>query len=127
MKVAKFITINVGLHVDGSKEPVHTPGHAKCILRDYGLDCAYSRVEVAHHDKGTEYTLIVMVPYVGEMENFKAAIWFASDVLQQDCIAYAYESNGQLIGKLVGPNAEAWGEFNPEYFLPYDDAIDLAA
>lgn len=33
--------------------------------------------------------------------------------LKQDCVAVAY-SNGS--GRLIGPNAAAWGEFNPEYF-----------
>ena len=31
---------------------------------------------------------------------------------QQDCIAIAYAKGGAL----AGPNAAAWGEFNPEYF-----------
>lgn len=39
--------------------------------------------------------------------------YWVSEELDQDCIAqYA---NG--IGRLYGPKAEEWGQFNPDYFL----------
>ena len=34
----------------------------------------------------------------------------------QDCVAQI--ANGE--GRLIGPRAEEWGEFNPEYFLTLD-------
>lgn len=38
--------------------------------------------------------------------------------LKQDCIAVYRELTGG--GALVGPRADAWGPFNPEYFLLLD-------
>jgi len=54
-------------------------------------------------------------------------------LLGQDCIAIAnyYEKYGE--GALIGPRADKWGEFNPEYFLLLDGsrlaqpALKLAA
>ena len=126
-KLAKFITLNIGLHIAGGEKPVILPEQARNILRLYGFDCTYNRIDIATHERGSESTLIVMVPYVGELRQFETYLHFVAVALQQDCIAYAFESHGELVGGLIGPKAVEWGEFNPEYFLPYDDAISLAA
>lgn len=45
-------------------------------------------------------------------------LFFLSKLLSQDCIAlYNTETRS---GRLIGPNAEAWLPFNPEYFLTFD-------
>ena len=126
MKIAKFITINVGLHVNGSEDPIFSPGAALNILRSFGFDCTYWRHDRAVLKDRTEETLVVMVPFVGDIHYFDQQLYFAADYMSQDCIAYAYEHDGRLVGKLVGPNAAAWGEFDLNYFLPYDDAIGMA-
>ena len=39
-------------------------------------------------------------------------------ILGQDCIAYyGIPHHGQARGHLAGPNAAAWGAFNPEFFI----------
>jgi hypothetical protein len=38
--------------------------------------------------------------------------------LDQDCIAVYRERTGK--GSLVGPRANAWGKFNPEFFFNID-------
>ncbi len=47
--------------------------------------------------------------------------------LRQDCVAQFDGFNGQL----YGPNAEAWGPFNPAYFLLFDglplERLEVAA
>lgn len=127
MKIAKFITINVGLHVNDSKDPVYTPAQAISVLRNFGIVCIYSRHDRAILKDRTEETLVVMIPYVGEMARLENALYYAADALAQDCIAMAYEERGELVGELIGPRASLWGEFDPQYFLPYDDAIDMTA
>lgn len=42
-------------------------------------------------------------------------IWQMAKALQQDCIA-CYDSRN-WIGRLIGPNHEAWGAFKPEFFF----------
>ena len=41
--------------------------------------------------------------------------------LGQDCIA-VWQPNTE-VGRLIGPNAAAWGEFNLEFFLLLDGSI----
>lgn len=74
---------------------------------------------------GTEDTLIVKLNVSSGAENrFRKAIFDLADDLDQDCIA-AYNATGWS-GELVGPNAAAWGEFNPEFFIRFDESAPAA-
>lgn len=42
-------------------------------------------------------------------------VWQMAKVLQKDCIA-CYDSRNWN-GFLIGPNRDAWGKFNPEFFF----------
>lgn len=44
-----------------------------------------------------------------------AEVWDMAKMLQQDCIA-TYNARTWR-GRLIGPNAEAWGDFNPHMFF----------
>lgn len=59
----------------------------------------------------TEKTLIVQLD--GGITDFCLTA-FCID-LAQDCIAIRNDETGE--GRLVGPNAEKWGAFNPDFFL----------
>ena len=60
----------------------------------------------------TEPTLAVEVPDTVQ----QGTLWKLSLLLGQDCVA---TWDGKA-GALIGPNALAWGEFNPEFFLMLD-------
>lgn len=59
----------------------------------------------------TEATLIVRL----DKPLTNRQLHTLSVALEQDCIAQLHDGKGVL----VGPRAEAWGEFNPEFFLKY--------
>ena len=108
---ATFI-LNIGLNTtDGAI----TIEEARQVLAAYG----FSILREALLESDTEPTLVAEV-----------ATWFAtpltvlqrlyqvSEDLDQDCIAVYRGLTGG--GALVGPRADAWGPFNPEYFLLLD-------
>lgn len=70
-------------------------------------------------DSATEDTLI-MVCHVPseELAVFNETIFALAQATRQDCIA-VYNATS-FFGALIGPNAAAWGEFNPEFFIRYD-------
>lgn len=57
---------------------------------------------------GTEPTVII------ECDFITGSISALATALDQDCIAVYNHSTAT--GTLIGDKAEAWGEFNPEYF-----------
>lgn len=66
-----------------------------------------------HGDPVITNTAVISVEFAGSKEAFEFGINTISEVFNQDCVAVLYD-DGE--GKLVGPRAEAWGEFNPSYF-----------
>lgn len=67
----------------------------------------------------TEPTLVVSC--VGQprmMTVYAAKVYRVSSTLGQDCIAVYWPEVKS--GALIGPNAEAWGEFNPKFFFDAD-------
>lgn len=94
-------TLNIGLKTNkDARVPVH---HAITVFPRFTF--RDSRVA----DSATEQTLIARLEGITRDDVHVAAI-----LLEQDCIAVLWDS-GQ--GELIGPNAEAWGAFNPDYFL----------
>lgn len=74
----------------------------------------------------TEPTLVTVVDAHRAARHLPVStgIYRASFALDQDCIA-AYTMGK---GKLIGPNACAWGTFNPEFFLlPDGSTLQTAA
>lgn len=104
-------TLNIGLARDGQSDL--SPAEA--------FEALQKRFEVGEYrvaQSGTELTLIAEVKF-GDgaiaWDEARLQLYYLSVGLSQDCIAIL-RADG--IGKLVGPRADAWGEFNPEYFLP---------
>lgn len=59
----------------------------------------------------TEQTLVLKADQVRY-----ADLYLAASDLNQDCIAVRHHCG---MGDLVGPNAEAWGDFQTEYFIEF--------
>lgn len=69
-----------------------------------------SIVKVADPDEATFVVSLAKVPS-------DEKITLASILLGQDCIAIRYPDGS---GKLIGPAASEWGDFNPEFFVMED-------
>lgn len=95
--------LNVGLH--SNKGGNISVTRALRELRANAVDVASYRVI----QSDSEPTLVAeLVRPVGP-----ATLYFVSESLEQDCVAYV-DSKG---GALHGPLASNWGEFNPHYFF----------
>jgi hypothetical protein len=102
------VILNIGL----ANNPRDVRGSLE-VLNFYGL------VPAEHQllDSDTEPTLVVTV-HTGELPVDVApsqAIFCASKALGQDCIAAYIPARD--VGRLIGPRADKWGAFNPEFFL----------
>jgi hypothetical protein len=66
----------------------------------------------------TEPTLVAVVDAhrAARLFPMRAGLFNVSVALEQDCIG-ALANN---VGRLIGPRAAAWGEFNPEFFIMPD-------
>ena len=98
-------TLNVGLAVDGSDEPLD----AFDVLRKmFELDIVRLHYDICQSE--TEETLVVdcMIPT-------DQAVEYLALRCRQDCIAVWDPETRK--GRLVGPNADAWGPFDPEQFF----------
>ena len=97
--------LNVGLLDNRSGE---------LIADDVALEAVKKFVKILDYrfaDSSTERTLIAEV-IVDEW--YGTSCFAIALLLHQDCIAIRFDHYGQLIG----PCAESWGEFNPDFFLP---------
>lgn len=96
-------TVNIGLDVnDGSKL---TPEEAVAALKAMGVDVVQQELRQSN----TEQTLIARLSRALTPEEGDAV----STALRQDAIAQRVGD----VGELYGPSAEAWGPFNPDFFL----------
>lgn len=117
-----IIELNIGLNVTNGDNSTHAlisrHGRVLQFLRnsDYLSNVLDSRLARSN----TEETVVVKLSVSSGAENrirqelFELAVW-----LEQDCIA-VYNATGWS-GELVGPNAAAWGEFNPDYFIRFNE------
>lgn len=107
---ATFI-LNIGLNTtDGAI----TIEEARNTLRAYG----FSILREALLESDTEPTLVAEVATgFATTLTVLQLLYQVADELEQDCIAVYC---GLIGGALVGPRADVWGPFNPEYFLLLD-------
>lgn len=74
----------------------------------------------------SEPTFVGWVTFCGMMVDFKPALDRVARRLNQDCVA-VYNS-ALCWGLLVGPRADDWGPFNPEFFfLPDGNRLQAPA
>lgn len=103
-------TLNIGLARKGSSyldvvEVIRALQDAQLYIGAYALV-----------QSGTEPTVVVEVDGPAP-----AAGYVLAQRLGQDCIAVWHPDTE--VGRLIGPHAAAWGEFNPEFFLLLDGSI----
>ena len=114
------ITLNIGLEVSNNYLPSGMAGmqmqyrHVKnCLEKALGKP---SCIGIAR--SATEKTVVAQYEDVREVVN---KLYLLAQELQQDCIAYAIQADGVLLGgALVGAYAHEWnyGVFKEEYFIP---------
>lgn len=105
------LTLNIGLAREGNSNI--GVGTALRELNNMG----FAILRHAGHTSDTELTLVVDADDK-DQPGRDNRIAMLSARLGQDCIA-VYDYAAQE-GDLIGPNAAAWGEFNPAYFLNLD-------
>lgn len=66
-------------------------------------------------ESNTEKTLVAIVDHDGDVVD---AVYQLAEKLNQEAIAVWWPARAE--GKLIGPKAEAWGEFDPAQFLMPD-------
>lgn len=104
--------VNIGLNTNDGAITIEEARKVLCaygflILRDAVLESDTEPTLVAEVVTRAASPLIVL-----------QLLYQVSEELEQDCIAVYRELT--LGGALVGPRADAWGPFNPEYFLLLD-------
>lgn len=110
------ILVNIGLNIGQTKNALSVTqalaelvGWTKCVVLEHAV-----------HTSNTEPTLVARIR-VSDLSRFRLFLAAASDACQQDAIVALYESGPDAGGGfLAGPRAEAWGDFNPAYFLLLD-------
>lgn len=105
------IEINIGLTTDTGLAISST--NAGRRLCEFLPQLVVTNVDV--RASSTELTLIVegTIEHIS-FADLESAIYRLAGLLFQDCIAFRID--GQH-GYLIGPNAEAWGDFDPAEFL----------
>lgn len=98
--------LNIGLLVD--RPPVKYEIAATAVFK------AMRKVRIGHvngivHQPGSEPTMVC------EVEATDAQVYQLAVMLDQDCIAVWDRTHRE--GRLVGPRAAEWGEFDPSLFL----------
>lgn len=104
-------TINIGLAIGDRLDAITEARALEALLAHTGDNPITYTVT----QSTTERTLVAVL----EEAATDGALWALCADLEQDCIAQQVE--GQP-GQLVGPRAEAWGPFNPDYFISWADA-----
>lgn len=99
--------LNIGLAREGQENL--KPFNVLRAIRNLGCHV----VAEGLRPSDTEPTLVVHVVHCAESTAETLAV-----ILEQDCVARYHLGNGK--GQLIGPRADKWGDFNPEYFLLLD-------
>lgn len=142
MRFAVTVTLNIGLNVPPNEEnldPADTTHLAlEALAKHLSIKRYRARIAFAHGtEAGTgsllwEDTLIVEVQGIATKRGGGAyivqSVYKLAERLGQDCIAFrgVVSFDGEEDGpfrtheQLVGPNADAWGEFDPKLFIPFD-------
>lgn len=112
------IELNIGLEVaNGGNSLYARSARAVKAMRALAGWATYDLLARSN----TEETLVMVCHVTPEdMFDFHAAVYELAVEIKQDCIA-VYNAT-RLSGALIGPNAAAWGEFNPEFFIRYDES-----
>lgn len=105
--------INIGL--DRTGDTSLSPAQAVAAIN---LRPGLSLWEHTVQESDTELTVVARVSHLGMFTDVNREFFRLARALGQDCVAVLHEDTGR--GALHGPNAAAWGDFNPEFFLQLD-------
>lgn len=109
-----MIVLNIGMNV--GTETKHTVQSLKEAIGGMGL-IRFGGAAMSVHSSDTEPTAVVCL--AGTLDIAHAAKIFDLAVeLEQEAIA-CWDPYTQT-GKVIGPKAESWGDFNPAFFLLSD-------
>ena len=114
------ITLNIGLEVSNNYLPSGVEGmHLQYeYVKEYLARAIGTPIYIGLAQSATEKT--VVVEYTNAESVVQKLFWLAHE-FKQDCIAYAIQADGVLLGgALVGEYAHEWnyGVFKEEYFIP---------
>jgi hypothetical protein len=108
-----MIILNIGLEANDGSEVNERAALAAVLGRTRAVSCGIRQSD-------TERTLVVIAEALST-----TAAWTIAVALKQDCIA-VYDTDAKR-GRLIGPRADAWGAFEPAYFiLPDGTRLDAS-
>lgn len=110
------IELNIGLNVaNGDNSMRARSGRVVAAFRQFAGYATFDRLA----NSNTEETLVLVCHVAPEgMLEFNELVFEAAMDLEQDCIA-VYNATA-MSGALIGPRADAWGAFNPDFFIRYE-------
>lgn len=124
-----IIELNIGLNVNGEvNSQLQCEQRAKQALEF--LKQKFSSVKSATYTnqyEGPDGTLVlepglyVKISTTNTIFECYGVVYELSILLQQDCIALYNRRTG--VGKLIGPGAGKWGEFDLTYFEQFNDVF----
>lgn len=106
--MSKFL-LNVGLDAHG--KPVNASEVYTSML------CLFGKVSADKVESHTEPTLYAEFECDDE-RYVHICVEILAEMYEQDCIAVWNYDKGE--GRLLGPDAARWGEFDPEFFIMND-------
>ena len=128
---ARTIELNIGLlasehAVDRAPLSHIDAAQAELAVRDRLHFPVLGEFKTRVETGGSEPALVVRARVLEEDIQYgrlSATVYGLSVALEQDAIAvYFVDGHRAGTGRLIGPNADPWGEFNPEFFSRFDPA-----
>lgn len=104
------VILNIGLAREGNSN-IGSGTVIREVINSFGA------ASFAFKHSDTEITCIANVS-AESYPVLKTKLGFLSALLGQDCIAFYAPATD--FGGLVGPRADKWGPFNPDFFLLHD-------
>ncbi len=116
-----IIELNIGLDIAGSANlQSQRDSRAEFALEFLRANAITQNIRGARRaQSSTEETMVVELNVSsGAEQRLRNAVDALAKNLAQDCIAVYYATG--WAGELIGPNAAAWGAFNPDFFIRYE-------
>lgn len=114
--------VNIGLTRNDGQGSL-SPGYVHDAIQQMGLLVVARRVAYANHTRGGEDTFIARVidPVSHTGSTTPTTLSVLAAYLHQDAIAVVPHSDvsPHVTPHLVGPKADEWGPFDPQYFVPF--------
>ena len=106
--------LNIGLARE-AKSNIGTGTALRALMDLERMSANDELIDYSIQQSETETTVVAIVDIRGNPEDVLTKVFRLSQILEQDCIAMYNLVTKE--GALVGPRADKWGAFNPEFFL----------